>query len=220
MNYSKIAVLIPTFNPDENLVKLVEILQKEGFSNIIVVNDGSVDDRALYKIKVKKVLGHSFNRGKGYSLKEGFKYIYETDTLGVIIVDDDLQHDVFDIKNMCNLFLKEEGIYFGVRSFEGAPLIRRKANIFTANLFNKLYDFNLRDTQCGLRLYPRWILPKLMNISGDGFEYEMNQIKFLALNRYDIFQVPIKTIYNGKSSHFNGLKDSYKIIKNLFNKNV
>lgn len=220
MDYSKIIVLIPTFNPSDNLVKLVELLKKEGLSNIIVVNDGSIDDRILYKIKVKKILGHGLNRGKGYSLKEGFRCVSNLDVLGVITVDDDLQHDISDIKKICDLFLKQEGIYLGVRSFEKAPLIRRKANIFTASLFNKLYDFDLKDTQCGLRLYPRWILSKLLNISGDGFEYEINQLKFLALNKYEIFQIPIRTIYNGGHSHFKGMRDSFKIIKNLFNKNV
>ncbi len=220
MDYRRIAVLIPTFNPTDDLVKIVDFLQKEGFTNITVVNDGSVDDRALYNIKVQKILGHGFNRGKGFSLKEGFEYVNGMDVDGVITIDDDLQHDISDIKKMCDLFLEKPGIYFGVRSFEGAPVIRKKANVFTAKIFNKLYDFDIGDTQCGLRLFPKWILPKLISIPGDRFEYEMNQLKFLALNKYEVIKVPIKTIYNGSKSHFSGIRDSYKIIKIILDKKV
>ena len=216
--YDNIAILIPTYNPTGRLKKLVSLLNDNGFRRIIVVNDGSIDDRILYDIKVEKILGYDFNYGKGHALKVGFDYISRLDVLGVITIDDDLQHDILDIKKIADEFLSDNKIYFGIRDFNKAPLIRRMANIYTSKVFNKIYNYNICDTQTGLRCYPRNIFSKLTLIKGERFEYELNQLKFFVLNGYDIEYIPIKTIYNGSVSHFNVLTDSYKIIKELIKK--
>ena len=219
MKFNRIAVIIPTFNPTDKLELLVNELKKNEFENIIIVNDGSIDDTVLYKLKVHKILGHGFNMGKGQALKSGFEYAMRLDIDGVVTLDDDLQHHISDVVKMCEFFLKENAIYFGIRSFDKAPITRRWANELTAKVFNKVYDYDLKDTQCGLRIYPKWILSKLISIKGDRFEYEMNQLKFLVMNNYEIKKIPIKTIYGGKS-HFNGFVDSFKVIKNLFDKKI
>jgi len=219
MELDRFAIIIPTYNPTDKLEILVKELKKRGFKNIIIVNDGSIDDTVLYKIKVFKILGHSFNMGKGKALKSGFEYAERLDVDGVITLDDDLQHAPSDIVKMSELFLKENGIYFGVRNFDKAPIIRRMANRLSSKIFNKIYNYDIEDTQCGLRIFPKNILFKLKNIKGDRFEYEMNQLKYLVVNGYEIKKVQIETIYNGKS-HFNGIIDSYKVIKNMFDKDV
>lgn len=219
MELDKLAVIIPTFNPTDKLEILVRELEKKGFKNIIIVNDGSIDDTVLYRLRVHKILGHGFNMGKGQALKSGFEYATRMDIDGVITLDDDLQHDISDVLKISTLFLEKNAIYFGVRSFDKAPITRKLANEITSKIFFRLYGYDIKDTQCGLRAYPKWLLYKLMSIKGDRFEYEMNQLKFLVMNGYDIKKVPIKTIYNGKS-HFNGIVDSFKVIKNLFDKRI
>ena len=70
-------VLIPSYEPDDRLVKLINDLSKTNYK-IIVVNDGSSNkyDEIFNKIKNKCVLlGYKENHGKGYALKTGFKYI-------------------------------------------------------------------------------------------------------------------------------------------------
>lgn len=219
MELDRLAVIIPTYNPSNKLEILLKEIKKRGFKNIIIVNDGSIDDGVLYKIKVDKILGHSFNMGKGKALKTGFEYVDRLDVDGVITIDDDLQHAPSDIVKMSELFLKENGIYFGIRKFDKAPIIRKLANQISASIFNKIYSCNIEDTQCGLRIFPKSIIYKLINIKGERFEYEINQLKYLVMNGYDIKKVQIETLYNGKS-HFNGLADSFKIIKNMFDKEV
>lgn len=219
MRLDRLAVIIPTYNPTKKLEILIKELKKRGFKNIIVVNDGSIDDTVLYKIKVDKILGHSFNMGKGRALKSGFEYIDRLDIDGVVTLDDDLQHAPSDIVNISELFLKENGIYFGIRKFDKAPITRKIANQITSNIFNRVYNYDIEDTQCGLRIFPKNIIYKLTSIKGDRFEYEINQLKYLVMNGYKIKKVPIETIYNGKS-HFNGITDSFKVIKNMFDKDI
>lgn len=63
-----IVLLIPTLNPDEKLIRLVEELKKNGFNNIIIVNDGSSEkcNKCFEEIenKVKVIIKHAVNLGK------------------------------------------------------------------------------------------------------------------------------------------------------------
>ena len=73
----KITIIVPSLNPDEKLLKVIDELVSAGFENIIVVNDGSDKEKEHYfktieKYKVCTVLKHSQNLGKGRALKTAF----------------------------------------------------------------------------------------------------------------------------------------------------
>ncbi|MBR3199202.1 MAG: glycosyltransferase family 2 protein [Bacilli bacterium] len=216
--YDKLVILIPTYNPSEKLIKTIEVLKDSGFNHIIVVNDGSINNEVFNEIEVDRVLKIKTNKGKGVSLKTGFEYLKKLNFDGVITVDDDLQQDIVDIKKMADSFIKENGIYFGVRDFDGAPFIRKTANKFVSKLFKLLYKFDICDTQTGLRCFPKSLFDELISISGDRFEYEMNVLKYLVKNKYNINMINIKTIYNDNKSHYSVFIDSFKIIKALLKK--
>ncbi len=214
--YDRLIILIPTFNPTDKLIKTINILKESGFKHIIIVNDGSLENEIFSKIDVYRVLKHDVNMGKGQALKTGFKYISKLDFDGVITLDDDLQQDILDIKKIADYFLKKEGIYFGVRTFENAPFIRKMANKMTSKIFKMKYHEDIGDTQTGLRCFPKSLLSSLLEVDGSGFEYEMNVLKFLVKEKYNINKVHIKTIYNDNKSHYHAIKDSYKIFKAIF----
>ncbi len=211
--YEKLAILIPTFNPTDKLIKTINNLNENGFKHIIIVNDGSFNNEIFSKIEVDRILKHDFNEGKGKALKTGFEYLKKLDFDGAITLDDDLQQDILDIKKIADYFLKNEGIYFGVRNFEGAPFLRKFANKIISKVFKVLYKEDICDTQTGLRCFPKKMFPWLTEIEGNGFEYEMNVLKTLVKEKYTINKVYIKTIYNDGKSHYHAIKDSYKIIK-------
>ena len=62
------------------------------------------------------------------------------------------------------------------------------------------------------------MLADLCKVSGSGFEYEINVLKYLAVNNIQIDFVSIKTIYNNEVSRYKDLKDSYKIMKSILEK--
>lgn len=214
-----VVILIPTYNPTDKLVNVILNLKKNGFTNIIIVDDGSLDKEIFSKIDVSNILVHNTNMGKGVALKTGFKYISKLGFECVITIDDDFQQDTLDVVKVANAFLKEKGIYFGVRSFEDAPFMRKMANKVSSKLFKLIYKEEIIDTQTGLRCFPNDILSDLALVKGDRFEYEMNVLKYLVNNKIEIKEIPIKTIYNDGGSHYNSLKDSCKILKVLFDKN-
>ena len=117
MKYDEIAILIPSFNPSEKLIKVVNLLHKNGFNNIFVVDDGSVKKDVFSKINVSKIIVNDKNMGKGFSLKNGFRYLKNLNYLGVITIDDDLEQDISDVVKIGDLFLECNGVYIGVISF-------------------------------------------------------------------------------------------------------
>ena len=218
--YDDIFVLIPTFEPSLKLYKVLDNLKDAGFKNVVIVDDGSYDKAIFKRIKDYKILRHDKNLGKGEALKTGFKYISSLGCLGVITVDDDLQQDILDIKAVADKFLENKNVVLGGRTFDKtAPFKRRLANKSVAFIFNMKYKTKISDTQTGLRCFPKKILNDLCEVSGSGFEYEINVLKYLAVNNIQVDFVPIKTIYNDEVSRYKDLKDSYKIIKAILEKN-
>ena len=104
----KVSVIIPSLNPDDKLVTVVDSLVKKGFKDIILVNDGSDKSHMWPFEKVGTydectILTHEVNRGKGRALKTAFEYCIKNREgyIGVVTVDGDNQHQSDDIINCC-----------------------------------------------------------------------------------------------------------------------
>ena len=72
------AVIIPSLEPDEKLITLVDDLLAIGFVFIIVIDDGSGDKYKGLFCKVEergcKVICHVENKGKGEAIKTAIRY--------------------------------------------------------------------------------------------------------------------------------------------------
>ena len=75
---SNAVIVIPALNPPASFPAYVEALFGEGFSRIVVVNDGSRTDKLPVFFKVKRlgaiVVDHKQNMGQGAALRTGFRY--------------------------------------------------------------------------------------------------------------------------------------------------
>lgn len=226
MNYlNEIAIIIPSLDPDEKLLNLLSKLKATGFSNLILINDGSSNKyRNYYEIAKDKynciVLTHSVNLGKGRALKNAFNYVLTElpNCIGAVTVDSDGQHSIEDIIECSIATAKfKDNLILGCRDFssksENVPFRSRFGNIMTHNVLKLLCGIDIPDTQTGLRGFSRNLLQTFIVTKGERFEYEMNMILDAKENNIDIKIIPIKTIYieENKTSHFNPLKDSIKI---------
>ena len=87
---SKVYIVIPAFNEGKVIAKVIRKIQKEGFSNIIVIDDGSLDD--TYKIAKNNnvtVLKHLINRGKGSATQTGLEVAKRLNAEIVVTMDAD-----------------------------------------------------------------------------------------------------------------------------------
>lgn len=98
-------ILIPSFEPNKKFINYIQQL-KNYFSSIVVVNDGSKAEYqpifdCINQYDEVQVIGYNTNKGKGYALKHGYKYIDDTiqNYSGIITVDCDGQHLVEDVYN-------------------------------------------------------------------------------------------------------------------------
>ena len=213
-------VLIPSYEPTDKLIKVITEINENTDYSILIVDDGNGESYKHYfdeaEILGCKVLHHSENRGKGEALKTGFKYmIYHCINESVVCADSDGQHTTLDIIKVAK-GIDETGheMVLGVRKFKGkVPLKSRVGNSITTLLFNANTKMRISDTQTGLRGYPFSMIPWLISIEGDRFEYEFNLLLKAKSANITVKQIPIVTVYenNNKGTHFNPIKDSIKV---------
>ena len=216
------SVILPTYNPSEKLLEVVDGLTRAGFDSIIIVDDGSGSEtRNIFEALEKKpfcvVLHHKGNRGKGRALKTGFEYFLANcpDKAGVVTTDDDGQHLAEEIAVCAELMEEKNTAVFGVRDFKSSnvPPKSRFGNKVTTIVFQCCCGISLSDTQTGLRALPEGYLERLCGVEGERFEYETNMLLAMKESGFGFIQQPITTIYenNNKSTHFSPIKDSIRI---------
>ena len=81
-NLNKVSVILPSLDPDEKLITVINGLLEYGFSDIILVNDGSKPKNMHYFEEAAQheqvhLLHHEHNRGKGVALKTAFTWFLE-----------------------------------------------------------------------------------------------------------------------------------------------
>lgn len=219
-----IFVVVPTLDPDEEIMeKFINELHKE-FKNILVVNDGSkeVHDKFFKKLSKEgiEVIHHYKNLGKGRALKNAFNYLLNKydDLVGCITCDCDGQHSVKDIKKCAKVLKKNpQKLILGVRDFDQAnvPMKSQYGNKITRNIFKIFIGLEISDTQTGLRGLSKHLMEEFMDLSGERYEYETNMLIECKNENIKIEEVEIETIYlnSNANSHFNPLKDSIMIYK-------
>lgn len=216
MNY----LIIPAYQPDLNLVKLVRLVHAKSDLHIIVVDDGSDDDKKVIFDKLDglaTVLTHEHNQGKGQSLKTAYAYILERGTYGSIVTADaDGQHKIWDIFRVVNQSQEHPGaLILGARAFSGkVPLRSAFGNKLTRFLFKQQTGVAVSDTQTGLRAFTTNLLPFMLEVDGQRYEYEMN-VLLAASKSFPIVEVPIETVYinDNEGSHFRPIRDGLMIYK-------
>lgn len=221
LDIQQITVVLPSLNPDEKLQKTVASLLAVGFTDIVLVDDGSRADTLPFFPKENAqitLLTHEINRGKGAALKTAFRYVLANrpNSRGVVTVDGDGQHLAADVRRCAEAMLKnEDKIIFGCRDFslQHVPRRSRMGNRITSAVFRLLCGLRLSDTQTGLRAIPAKLLPVMLTVPGDRFEYETNMLHEMQAHAIDFCEVTIGTVYieENKTSHFRPFRDSMRV---------
>ena len=86
--YQKVSVIIPAYNEEETVAKVIEVVKKVSFvDEIIVVNDGSSDNTEKEATEAGAiVINHETNKGKGEALYTGYQEA-ECDIIAFIDAD-------------------------------------------------------------------------------------------------------------------------------------
>ena len=222
---SRISVVLPSLDPDEKLIAVVDGLLEHGFSDIIMVNDGSKPENLHYFTDLAAahpeitLLHHEVNKGKGAALKNAFRWFLENrpEGFGVVTVDGDNQHHPADTRACSEHMMATGHCVLGCRDFdqEDVPNRSRFGNKTTSMVFKIFVGMTISDTQTGLRALTRSAREDLVEVYGDRFEYETNMLLAFKTKNIIFDEVKIRTVYieENKISHFRTFTDSWRIYK-------
>ena len=214
--------LIPSYEPDDALLKVVDELLANSFK-VAVVNDGSnlTFDEVFNKLPIGvHYLHYENNMGKGFALKHGLQFIrsnFHEDSI-VVTLDSDGQHKVKDAIRVCELCEEKGGLVLGSRHFDkGTPFKSRFGNWMARTSFLLSTKHKIYDTQTGLRAFSYPLIEKMQLVKGNRYEYEMNVLLDMIVQNIPIREVKIDTIYvdNNAGTHYNPFKDTMRIFKEL-----
>ena len=217
-------VLIPAYQPGEALLQSTQALLSTDFT-IVVVDDGSGADYAHIFNRLDgrvRLIRHEKNRGKGAALKTGYQFIKDNFSDYVIITADaDGQHKPADIQKLAAEYVAHPGeLLLGSRTFSGddVPLRSWFGNTLTRKIFALITKQTIGDTQTGLRAFDSSLTNFMLAVPGEHFEYETNVLLACSREGVAICETPIQTVYenNNQTSHFNPIKDSWIIYKEIF----
>jgi len=222
---TKIAILIPAYNEEKYIKKVIKSCFKYGL-DIIVVDDGSTDN--TFKI-VKSIfvppnlkiipIRHITNKGKGQALKTGFEYIIKNNYTGVITIDADGQHNTDEIRSFLkSVEMEKPDLIIGNRmgNTKNMPFIRLATNAFTSWIISAVAGRKVNDVQSGFRYISTEVL-KNIKLETSNFDTEPELIIKSSLAGYDIKNIPISTIYHKNFiSYVNPVTDTIKFFRLVF----
>ena len=229
-NEALVPIIIPSYEPDERHIALLHDLDDKKMGPVIIVNDGSSEEYGPIFKEAESIitkLGGKFisyrpNRGKGRALKTAFSYVTENmpEAVGCVTADSDGQHTPECIESIIDKLVENpDSLVLGIRVFNKKDIPWKSwfGNTVTIKVFSYVAGMHVSDTQSGLRGIPLKFMKELIDVKGERFEYE-TQMLLECAGRYDLIEIPIKTIYESKENHqthFRPIVDSMRIYKIL-----
>lgn len=217
-----VTAIVPCYNAGDRVGPVIEALLHH-VDRVVVVDDGSTDGAtANLSSSGAHVVTFPVNRGKGFAMLEGFRVALADPAMAyAAIVDADGQHDASELQGLYETALREQAdLVIGSRTFDlsQVPWTSRFGNKLTARITRMLLGRDIPDTQSGYRLHSRRLLEHIIaHVPGGRYETEMAILVAALRKKFVVTPAPIQTIYEegNRSSHFNKVRDSYRIYRML-----
>jgi len=217
----KIFFIIPAYNEEKSIVRVIDDLKKAGYNNIVVIDDGSKDN--TYSEAKKKgvvALRHILNRGQGAALRTGMEYALKHGAEYIVHFDSDGQHRVEDLPSMLEPVLSQKvDVALGSRFLRKTdlPLSRKillKGSVLVQWIF---YGVKLSDAHNGFRVLSRRAAEQI-KIHSDRMEHASEIVEEIVKKDISYREVPVIIRYTGYSmrkghgSFFGALRILFKMI--------
>lgn len=206
-----LTIVIPVKNEEAAIGHVIDELQQEGYTNILVVDGYSTDKTAEV---VKSKLGVRFiqqhGKGKTGAVKTAIEHVT---TPYMLIVDGDYTYPAKDIQYLlahCSSYAQ----VIGVRDKTNISRLHRFGNKIITSTFNLLFGAHISDVCSGMYLLNTQVAREL-ELSSKGFITEV-EIASQAAARHNITDVPIgyrERIGKSKLSTINGFGILTNVIK-------
>ena len=220
--FANYCFVIPCYNHSEALpsvLKDIEVYQLHCF----LIDDGSTTDSAQQLQQISQqfpwvtLIRLPTNQGKGGAVMTGIKYAYQQGYSHTIQLDADGQHNCQDITQlMTQSTLFPDALISGCPIYDDSvPKHRLIARYITHFwVWIETLSFAIKDSMCGLRIYPLQATYKLISQYqiGKRMDFDIDIMVRLYWQGSPVIFVPTKVIYpEGGVSHFKAFKDNLLI---------
>ena len=213
-----LSVIIPLYNEEKRLLKSLTKLEKFILQNkknkieVIFVSDGSTDlTNKIIEQFIKKneknlksfLIRYKKNVGKGYAIKKG---VLKSTKNWILICDADMSvnPNQFKVWYKNNRIIDKKQAYFGSRrhlkSNVESSTIRRILGLFLILLIRVLFNFRLKDSQCGFKVFHKsYALKIFKKLSSFRFAFDIELIILLKKSKIKIIELPLKWVHQDGS---------------------
>lgn len=217
----KIAVLVPCYNEELTIGKVIADFKRElPEADIYVYDNNSKDKTNEIAREGGAIVKKEVLQGKGNVVRSMFLDV-EADIY--IMVDGD---DTYPADEVHKLIAKvDEGydMVIGDRLSNGTYAKENKrgfhgfGNNLVRSLINLLFASNVHDVMTGYRAFSKRMV-KTMPVMSPGFQIETEMTAFCLANRLKIVEVPItyRDRPEGSFSKLNTFQDGFKVLVTLF----
>jgi glycosyltransferase involved in cell wall biosynthesis len=192
MSKTEVSIIIPAYNEDQtvgDVVKGIKTLHPD--FEVIVINDGSVDDTAaVAKDAGALVYSHPYNIGNGAAVKSGIRF---ASGRILVFIDGDGQHDPEDIKKLLQYF-PDFDMVVGARS-KGyqTSWARTLGNGIFNWLASYVANFPIRDLTSGFRAVKADIARNFLYLLPNTYSYPTTLTLGVLRSGRSVKYLPINT---------------------------
>lgn len=141
---NKVSVIIPAYNEEKNIVKVVEMLKNDKSKNIdeiIVVDNASTDNTNRLALDAGAIVLKCNNKGKGYAMEMGLKYASNEI---IVFLDADINNYTNNLVETLTTPIIDENADFVKSMFErkGGRVTELVAKPLLDILFPNMYKFS------------------------------------------------------------------------------
>ena len=193
-----LSIILPVYNEEKTILKLIQSLPKHKSIEIIIVDDNSTDHsleeikKANYDGKIH-IIEHKINSGYGAALLTGIRH-----SKGKIFVtmDSDGQHQAIDLYNLVKpIFDGQADITIGSR-YEGSysytlPISTRIGEVILEVVIRIFFGQLVKNNQGGFRAFHRRTYKMFEETRFHGYAFTTELILSAALHDYKIKECPI-----------------------------
>ena len=220
MEKKKIAVLIPCYNEEITISKVVNDFKKRLPNALIYVYDNNSTDNSVKLAKeAGAIVRYEIRQGKGNVVRTMFR---EINADCYLMVDADDTYSSKDAKKMCDLILNDNyDMVIGDRLSstyftENKRLFHNFGNRIVRFLINKLFRANVNDIMSGYRVFS-YNFVKSYPVLSKKFEIETEMTIHAIDKNFKIKTIPIlyKDRVSGSVSKLNTYKDGIMVINTI-----
>lgn len=211
-------IVVPAYNEINNIGRVVRGLFEHGYKNILVVNDGSLDETYYEAIQAgAQVISHCLNRGQGAALQTGNEYCLEAGAEYIVHFDADNQFNPADIGPALGLMREKNiDVILGSRFLDSRsdiPFFKKYFILPVARLINNVFTgLHLSDAHNGFRILNRRAAEKIQ-ISHDGMAHNSDIVAQIKKHDLNFAECPVEVRYYRSGQ---GVTQGIKILADLF----